>query len=179
MPLIVLEAFVKNPPRGMGKRFRAMKREALKEVAWFWHTNILERHFTPGNVSRYRMEARNRFYKEEIKKKQGEGQGRYVDLILKGRSLRWMKTFASVAGTATAATLRMKPPSYFTRPFIGTFTDPETGKQKRITRQPDKPAELKQVNSADRAAMVRFIRRGILNGWKTERMPSGRGSIGL
>lgn len=172
--LIVLNAFLTKPPHGMSRRYQQIKKEALQEVAWYWHSNILARHFSPGNTSRYRMKTRNKVYREEIKKTKGEGQGRYVDLLLKGRSLRWMKTFASVTTTADKATLRMKPPNYFTRPFIGSYTDPETGRRRIITQQPDKPAEVKQISSDDRAALVRFIRRGVLNGFNRGKVPSGK-----
>lgn len=175
--LIALQAQVTNIPKGMQRRYAQLKREALREVAWFWHAKILERHFTPGNSSRYRMSARNRLYREVIKKKAGEGQGRFVDLQLKGRSLRWMKAFANVTGTQYQATLRMRPPGYFTKPFIGSFTDRTTGKVKRVTRQPDKPSEVKQISNDDRAMLTRFLRRGIVRGWKSGVMPSGKGSI--
>jgi hypothetical protein len=174
--LIVLEAFVTNPPRGMGRRFAQMKREALREVAWYWHSNLLARHFTPGNSSRYRMKTRTAFYRRVIKPVAGEGQGRFVDLQLKGRSLRWMRAFATVSGNAYSSTLRMRPPGYFTRPFIGSFTDRATGRRKTITQQPDKPAEVRQVSTQDRADMVRFIQRGVVRGFRTGRMPSGRAS---
>lgn len=172
--LIVVNAFVKNPPRGYARRYRAAKKEALRELAWYWHSNMLARHFSPGNSARYRMRPRNRIYREEIKKTKGEGQGRFVDLLLKGRSLRWMKSFAAVTGTDSQATLRMKPPGYFTRPFIGSYTDPETGRRRIITQQPDKPSEVREISSDDRAALVRFIRRGVLNGFKTGRVQSGK-----
>lgn len=172
--LIVLSAELKNIPRGYGRRYRAVKREALREVAWYWHARILHRHFTPGNSSRYRMKMRNKLYRQEIKIKQGEGQGRFVDLILKGRSLRWMRAFASVTATGTQSTLRMKTPAYFTKPFVGSWTDPETGRRRVITQQPDKPGEVKQISTDDRADMSRFLRRGIVRGFKTGAMPSGK-----
>lgn len=163
--LVALEIFVKNPPKGLGRRFRMTKAQTLKEVAWLWHREIMPRHFTPGNISRYRMKSRSQFYRQVIKPKEGQGQGRYVDLLLKGQTLRWLRAFATVTGTSYQSTLRLRAPAYFTRPFIGTFTDPRTGKRKRITQQPDKVAELRQVSAEDKAQMVRFARRGIMRGW--------------
>jgi hypothetical protein len=166
MPLIALEIFIEKPPRGMRRRLRIVRREALREVAWHWHRNILQRHFSPGNSGRYRMKRRTQFYREVVKKVRGSGQGRFVDLLFSGRSLRWMKAFAGVTSFADRAVLTMRPPGYFTRPFIGSYTDPRTGQRKRITQQPDKRAELEQVSLADRREMVAFARRGILRGFK-------------
>jgi hypothetical protein len=176
MPLVVLNCELKHRPRGMGRRYSRVKKEVLKEVAWHWHAKILERHFTPGNSSRYRMATRNKVYREFIKKEQGTGQGRFVDLLLRGQSLRRMRHFSSVTGTQYYATLTMNTPTYFTRPFIGTFTDPNTGRVKRVSRQPDKPGEVKQISNDDRAMLTRFARRGIVRGWNTGSVPSGRGA---
>lgn len=176
MPLIALKIFTQNVPKGWGRRFAQIKRETLKQVAWQWHSNILERHFTPGNSSRYRMATRNKLYREVLKKEQGTGQGRFVDLILRGQSLRRMKHFATVTGSQYYATLSMSTPTYFTRPFIGTFTDPKTGRTKRVSRQPDKPGEVKQISNDDRQMLTRFARRGIVRGWKTGVVPSGKGA---
>jgi hypothetical protein len=174
MPLIVLNCELKKRPRGLGRRYAQVKRDVLKEVAWHWHAKILERHFTPGNSSRYRMAARNKYYREKIKPRKGTGQGRFVDLILRGATLRRMKHFATVTGTQYVSTLSMNTPTYFTRPFIGTFIS-ESGRMRHIGKQPDKPGEVKQISNDDRAMLTRFARRGIVRGWNTGSVPSGRG----
>jgi hypothetical protein len=47
---------------------------------------------------------------------------------------------------------------------------------KRVSRQPDKPGEVKQISNDDRAMLTRFARRGIVRGWNTGSVPSGRGA---
>lgn len=161
MPLIILNCKVENRRSIVGLRGKwgKINKHVLQKAAWRWHKEKLESHFTPGNNSRYQMQPRTRFYRTKVKIRRGTGQGKYVDLILSGRSLRALKAFATVSGTATAATLTMKPPGYFTRPFVGSYRDPKTGRQKVIRQQPDKVAELKRISPEDRAWIVRNARR--------------------
>ena len=172
---VQLRIFTQNPPKGLGRRFAQLKRETLKQVAWYWHANILQRHFTPGNSARYRMAQRNSKYKERAKARLGIGQGKYVDLILRGASYRRMKHEASVTGTQYYATLRMNAPTYFSKPFIGTYTS-ESGRLRHVGKQPDKPGEVKQVSADDRQQLTRFAKRGLVRGWNTGQVPSGRGA---
>lgn len=161
MPLVILNCKLENRRSivGMRGKWGKVTKFVLQKTAWEWHKKKLESHFTPGNSSRYQMQPRTSFYRAKVKIRRGTGQGKYVDLILSGRSLRALKAFATVTGTATAATLTMKPPGYFTRPFVGSYRDPKTGRQKVIRQQPDKVAELKRISPDDRASLVRFARR--------------------
>jgi hypothetical protein len=157
MPLVVLGVKIdrKQVPKDLRGKIPAITRQALRACAGAWHQNVLPRHFTPGNESRYRFDPRNALYMAEIKKEQGEGQGKYVKLLLKGKSQRWLRTFAHITATSHQAVLYMQGPTYFTQPFIGTTVDPETGRQKTITRQPDKPREVVETNDDDRRMLHR------------------------
>jgi hypothetical protein len=80
----------------------------------------------------------------------GQGEGKYRDEVLTGQSERAMRFIYKITGTAKRAVVRMSPPRYFTRPFVGSFTDPRTGKQKIVGRQPDKPDEVTRISEEDR-----------------------------
>ena len=153
--------------RGLSREFRAEKKDVLQDVAGHWHSEILPKHFGAGNRGKYRHEQRNPVYQKEIKPKQGRGQGRFGDLLLSGQSRRFLQAFATISGTAAVATLTMRPPGYFTNPFKGSWTDPETGKQKRITRQPDKVAELTNQTNDDRRAL-QVVAEKRLQKWMTQ-----------
>ncbi len=160
MPLVVVNCRIerKQVPKDLRGKIPAITRAALRACAGAWHANVLPRHFTPGNESRYRFDPRNRLYMAEIKMEQGEGQGKYVKLLLKGKSQRWLKTFSSITATSHQAVLTMQGPTYFTQPFIGTRIDPESGRQKTITRQPDKPREVTETNDDDRRMLQNTFR---------------------
>jgi hypothetical protein len=160
MPLIALNVKIdrKQVPRDLRSKIPAITRQALRACAGAWHANVLPRHFTPGNESRYRFDPRNPKYMAEIKREHGEGQGKYVKLLLKGKSQRWLRTFANITATSHQAVLTMQGPTYFTQPFIGTFIDPETGRQKTVTRQPDKAREVVETNDDDRRMLQNTFR---------------------
>lgn len=148
--------------RGLGRALGRFQYLALVAAAIEWHSNVLPRHFTPGNESRYRFEKRNTLYEKVIKRKLGVGQGKFVALTLKGRSERFLRSFYTIGGNKNRVTVRMTGPRYFTNPFIGSFKDPATGKTKRITRQPDKPAEATRVSDDDRLRLQRVAQRALL-----------------
>ena len=142
--------------RGLGRGgLGRLQKQSLKAAAEDWHARTLPRHFTPGNMARYQIRKRSAFYLGIIKPRAGVGQGRFVDLVLKGRSKRFLQTFVTITGTKDRQTVRMKPPGYFTNPFVGSWTDPKSGRTRRITRQPDKPAETTRTNSEDRDRLRR------------------------
>lgn len=151
----------------LGKEGRKAVRDSVKagmiEAAWQWHAVILDKHFVSSNRGRYQHEKRTDVYLNFIKKMQGTGVGRFVDQIKTGKSRRFLKAFASVSGTARSVTLTMKPGRYFTNPFVGSFTDPRTGEQKRVTRQPDKVAELTRVHVQDARDLRDFAARKVAN----------------
>lgn len=162
MPLVILDCKIAGtPPKGLGRKMGAIYKASVRGVAVLWHDTILQGHFTPGNDNRYAFENRNPVYLQDIKSKEGVGQGRYVKDLLKGMSQRWLRTFFSVSGTSKSATVSMTAPTYFTNPFIGTFTDPQSGRLKHVTRQPDKPSEVTQVNENDRAALRRYAQNDV------------------
>ncbi len=162
MPLIALDCKITgNTPKGISRKLPGIYKAMMQSVALAWHDTLLDRHFTPGNQSRYGYENRNKVYLEEIKKKAGVGQGKYVSDVLKGQSARWLRTFFSITATQRQATLRMTAPTYFTSPFIGSFADPKTGKLKHVTRQPNKPEEVTQLNNDDRASLNKFAQENI------------------
>jgi hypothetical protein len=158
MPAIILRTEIRNssPIPGLGRGFARIRKQALRDVATFWHDELLPSHFGPSNRSRYQHEPREAFYLQIIKKQQGRGQGKYVDDVFSGKSMRFMMAFFQVTGTQNAMTVTMRPPGYFANPFEGTYTDPKTGKQKRISGQPDKPREVTTVDARDNDALAKF-----------------------
>ena len=142
--------------RGMGIRTAAVLKSTLRETAEKWHDDLMDSHFTPGNNSRYDLAPRSQLYLDEIKKKYGQGQGRWVLLKLSEKSQRWMGVFVNYSGTSKQVTVSMRPPTYFTNPFVGRWVDRD-GKIKQVTQQPNKPAEVAQVNNADRGTLRDFM----------------------
>jgi len=136
--------------RGLTRSFPALVKETMLATAAHWHEHIFPRHFGARNRSDYRFEKRNEVYLERIKKMQGEGIGKFRDEVLSGRSSRAMRFLFKITGSARQVKVRMTPETYFYRPFIGSFTDPRTGKQRVINRQPDKPDEVTRFNETDR-----------------------------
>lgn len=161
MPLVILNAKLDNPVKGIGRSMPAIVRACLREVGIWWHANLMPRHFTPGNESRYGTMNRNAVYMQEIKKDEGVGPGRYVKNVLKGKTLRWMSAFPVVTATSHRCVVRMVTPTYFDKPFVGTWIDPQTGKLKKVTRQPDKPAEATAINGSDREQMQSVLASGM------------------
>jgi hypothetical protein len=161
MPLVVLDAVFTGSLKGIKRVLPRFVKESLREVGIWWHLNLLQRHFTPGNESRYGTMTRNTIYMDKIKKAGGVGQGRYVKGVLKGKALRWMRAFPSITATQHRCVVRMVTPTYFDKPFIGSFIDPQTGRLKKVTRQPDKPAEATAVNDADRQSMTNVFKAGV------------------
>lgn len=156
-PSITYDSDAEKVARKLGVSVRKIHKELLIDVARFWHHRILPSHFTPGNETRYSMEPRGKRYKA-FKARVGVGQGRYVSNVLSGQSFRWLMTTDTYTGTQSQATLRMKAPTYFTSPAIGTFKGKD-GRSFTITRQPDKPKEVTQVNDADRSEMQKYMGR--------------------
>lgn len=158
MPGVILRTQIENrsPIPGLGRGMARLKKENLKATAAHWHDDLLRPHFGPSNRTRFQHEARTTFTKEVTKKRLGVGQGKYVDNVLKGKSLRFMSAFFSITGSQHAATLTMRPPPYFANPFIGSFRDPRTGETRRITDQPDKPREATEVDTRDRDSLSKF-----------------------
>ena len=156
MPVILdIKVQDRSSIRGLGRAFGRFRYLALVAAALDWHERTLPRHFSPGNESRYHFEKRSQVYRKIIKPRAGVGQGKFVSLTLKGRSARFLQSFYTVGGNKNRVLLRMRPPTYFTNPFIGTFKDPQTGKTKRITQQPNKPAEATTLTDEDRLRMKR------------------------
>ncbi len=155
---------------GLGRSYRASYRRAMLESVKYYHTTIFPKHFGTSNRSRYKLEPRTRFYLSVIKPREGQGQGRFVDLLLHGTARRRMMYNARIWATdgGNSVTLKMLTPKYFTNPFVGTYVDAE-GKQKRITRQPDKVAEVVQVNPDDKRTLANHIQASLLAALKVKR----------
>jgi len=142
---------------GLGKRYLATCRAALKDAVWEYHKTIFPRHFFNSNRSRYKHETRSQYYLQVIKRRRGIATGKFVDQILTGVSRRRMLAFATVRASdgGNTVTLRMSAPRYFTNPYVGTFRNPQ-GQVKRIMHQPDKAKEVAQVNQEDQASLTQI-----------------------
>lgn len=143
---------------GLRRRYPSAHRASMKQTVEMYHREIFPRHFFGSNRSRYRIKPRTTFYLRVIKPVQGQGSGRFVDLLLRGTASRRMKHFATIRATDGGNTivLRMAAPRYFTNPYIGSLINAQ-GKPITITQQPDKVAEVTQVNMEDRAKMHAYF----------------------
>lgn len=145
--------------RGLGKVWGQILKQSLAETAREWGESILGDHFGGRNRSEYAHVPRTSFYLKVSKLRRGVGPGRFTDLVLTGASRRAARTSLRVTSTRHQATLRMSLPSYFTNPFVGTYQDGR--KTKRITRQPDKVAELTRISRQDREQLRLFCEKRI------------------
>lgn len=132
-----------------------LQKQLMHDIGEFWHLHIMPQHFAPNNKFAYRLQNRNEIYLKEIKKEEGQGIGKNTLLNLTGKSRRFAMAFAKISGTKTRHTVTLNTPPYFARPFKGTFIS-KSGEKKKITKQPDKPAEVTQVNFRDRNRMIRY-----------------------
>lgn len=160
MPFIVLSGklFDRSGIRGLGRKFPRIQKEAMRSMAEKWVRDYLPGHFTPGNRNRYRFERRNPLYTRKIKPAKGTGQGKYVELLLSGRSRRAIVYLARITATQDRATVLMSPPGYFTNPKTGSYRNAR-GQQKRISHQPDKVRELLELPQSERDALVQIARK--------------------
>lgn len=153
MPLIALNITMPENPFRIAKRFVSKLQErVLDDNVHFFAQTMLPERFHPGNETRFKHARRNRVYREQIKRRAGKGQGKFVNLQLSGKAKRQATTLYKVTGK-TRKRLRLTLPTYYLKPFVGTFRDPRTGRTKRVTRQPDKAAELQQIDERDKARL--------------------------
>lgn len=150
MPGVILFAEISRP-RGMAGAFNKALKATLQAAGNYWHRELLPAHFGPANRARFGHAPRTRVYSESIKKREGRGQGRFVDNVLKGKSRRFMQAFATVTGTAKQATVTLKPPAYFANPYVGPLPG-----GRRITQQPDKTVEITAVDQRDAEKVSEF-----------------------
>lgn len=165
MSLVILDIkVIKNSVRGIGRKLPRIMRDALMGTVQFWHREIMPLHFRSGNRQKYQYERRTNLYLYYIKPEEGVGEGKTTLLVLKGRSPRDAKYLASFTATQHIARCRMNMPTYFTHPFTGSITDPRTGRQRHIRRQPDKPKELRATTMGERQQMIRECKKRIVAG---------------
>ena len=156
MPMILTTRLENNTPiPGLSVSFRKIVKQVLEATGESWHRELFPKHFTHGNRARYKHEKRTRVYLQEIKPEQGSGTGRFVDNVLKGKTRRFTMALATVKGTSRSVRVRMKAPRHVTRPFIGTYRKRD-GTLGRITRQPDKAAELTAHDGRDREELSKI-----------------------
>lgn len=137
-----------------------LQKQLMHDLGEFWHDEIMPGHFAPNNKFAYRLALRNEIYLDEIKKEEGQGSGKTTLLLLTGKSRRFAMAIYKISGTKGRHTVTLNTPPYFGNPKIGTFVD-KNGQTKQITKQPDKPGEVTQVNFRDRNRMIRFgVERG-------------------
>lgn len=140
---------------GLLKKIRTAKRKAIKLTARYWHSHIFPRHFAASAESEYGQEDRGKDYKD----RKLERTGKAINLILSGKSRRFMLALEKISATKEdAAIVTMPVPRYFTLPKIGRFIN-FLGREKEIARQPDKPTEATETSDRDRKDLDRFMKR--------------------
>ena len=150
------------------REINAMRKAVLKETAeWYLKTQIVP-HFGPANRRRFNHANRNAVYSKEIKRRAGQGQGKFVDNVLSGKSRRQAQHLSRISATSKQATLNITVPAYFKKPFVGTFRKTVTDKRgrtrtitKRVTQQPDKVAELLTMDERAKNETRRFAARAM------------------
>jgi hypothetical protein len=151
MTLAILD--LKTRPRkrlvGLQTTYTKLVGEVMRRTVQHWHREIFPRHFGARNRSKYNFAPRSRLYTEKIKRFEGQAEGKFRDLVLKGWSKFMLTNMEQITGTAKRLTVRMHAPFYFDKPFVGTWVNPKTGKRKTITRQPDKVAEVTRFDAED------------------------------
>jgi hypothetical protein len=164
VPLVQLDGKITNLReirRMLGARtVTQIQKVALRDTANFWHEKILPRHFRPESHYRYAHENRTPHYRRETKAEEGVGKGKTVDNIFSGQSERWMKVFFNITGSSRRVTLSMRPPRYFTNPYIGQVTLPD-GRIVNISRQPDKPREIITRHPHDDRSMSEYLQEDL------------------
>jgi len=158
MPGIILDLQTRPRRRlvGLQQTYGKLIAEIVRNTAQHWHREIFPRHFGARNRSKYNFAPRSRLYTEKIKRFAGVGEGKFRDLVLSGASQRALRNLVQITGTSKRAVVRMSAPSYFDRPFVGSWIDPKSGRRKTVTRQPDKPAEVLRIDPEDAADIRRF-----------------------
>ena len=157
--------------RGLLQRWPEIVRKTMFATAEHWHDEIFPDHFGARNRSKYGFEPRNALYTAVIKQEKGQGIGKFRDEVLTGKAQRQMQYLFKITGTAHAVRVRMSPETYFYRPFIGSFTDPRTGKQKTISHQPDKPDEVTRFSEDDKEALREFSAKRLAQEIEASRPP--------
>lgn len=175
MPLIALDIKIEKKNYIWSQEFlrgkwSTIKKESMRALAQFYLDEIFPKHFAAGNKSQYQHDPRNPFYLDVVKRIEGEGDGKRVDLILKGKSRRWLRTSAKITATSNRATLTMSGPNYFTNPHVGSVQKQITNKDGRertitinIRHQPDKKRELQTISNNDRTMLNNFVHAEIAN----------------
>ena len=138
---------------GLGNKYLKAHKEALYGSVEDYHDKLFPRHFFNSNRSRYKLAPRTSFYLKKIKPRKGVGTGRFVDLVLKGVSMRRMMSFYTIrqADGGNSLVLRMQAPRYFTERYRG---------------QPDKKAEAEQINDDDREKIRGFYIQRMQAKWQ-------------
>lgn len=171
MPNVILDIAVSDNTgiKLLRKEINRIKKEAMQATAHWFLAKKVPQHFGPANRGRYKHKPRNKVYANEIKTRKGRGQGRFVDNNLTGKSAQQAKYLSRVTGTSKQATLSVTVPTYFKRPFVGTYTKAVTGKDgrtrqvvKRITQQPDKVHELLTLDDRDKRETRDFAAKEVL-----------------
>lgn len=158
--MIILAVGIENstPIGGADERrwLRGITKQTLYDTAEFWHRELLPIHFSSSGRFAYSYQPRTKFYLNITKENDGQGAGRSKTnlLNLTGKSSRFMRHAPRITGSHKRATVTMRPPKYYTAPFVGTFTGPD-GQPRRIGQQPDKPDETLRTNARDRGRMAR------------------------
>ena len=176
MPAVILDMRVidRSAFHGLATTYAKLRRQAMLETAQRWHREVFPAHFGGNNRQKYRLTPRTEVYVTKIKPNAGVGEGRFRDLVLGGRSQRALRNLVRITGTSNRVVVRMQAPAYFTRPFIGSWIDPNTGKRRSITRQPNKPDEVTRWDSFDRQKLRQIAARQLSLGFFRARQQAAR-----
>ena len=114
---------------------REMK-EVLKQVALFWHKELLPQHFEEGAARKYNYQPRSRKHNKRKRKKFGHK----IPLVFSGHMAQSVMRPPRISGNKKKATANLKGPRYlfqFRKDFV----------------QPDKAAEIIKVSRRDEQQM--------------------------
>lgn len=158
MPAIILgiRTVDRSAFKGLRLTYAQAVKQTLLDTAKHWHSEVFPAHFGPINQGKYRYAPRSAVYLQKIKRWVGVAEGKFRIQVLKGQSGRWLRNLVTITGTSRQATVRMRAPAYFTKPFVGSWTNPKTGKVHTVRRQPNKPEEITRKDGFDREKLRKF-----------------------
>ena len=142
--VIQLKSVVLSKLPKLRKEMTRIRREGFRNIGEYWHQELLPDHFRPAARTEFQHMQRDREYLE-AKRIFGRGQGKVDDLVLSGKSRRFLMHAPRIKATGTGVTIRMDSPVYFRNP------------KHKTAGHPDKPEEVTRVSQRHRGLIARRL----------------------
>lgn len=129
--LIQLKTAVFSLVPKLRKAFNLRKRFAVKDLGRYWFNELLPEHFESSAHTEFDYLPRDKDWLES-KLKFGLGKGRKNDLMLSGKSLRFLTHGPVIKATSANVSIQLSAPVYFSNPRYKTPGHPD--KSDEVTR---------------------------------------------